>query len=182
MRSFLALLLIPVCACATPVYFSGTYNAPTGDQGSLPGYEYQDLSTAPIEPGILDLIVQVIPDGGTYFYESNQTYYEVLAGITLFLLDSAGDLLQHVSLASESRNGESVSPYTLRASLPFEAIPSAFELFFEGHDARIDWYASFSSRPVAMSAMSVRSAIPEPTTILTVAVGASVLFSRRRSA
>ncbi|KXK33580.1 MAG: hypothetical protein UZ16_OP3001002206 [Candidatus Hinthialibacteria bacterium OLB16] len=180
MRFLIALLFVPVLACATPVHFSGIYQSPMGDESSLPGYENQDLSTSPIEPGILDLIVQIIPEGGTYLYESNRTYYEVLAGVTLFLLDSMGGPLSQVSF-SESRSGEFVTPFMFRASLAYEVIPSAFELFFEGRDARMEWQVSFSPQPVAMTAMNNRSMVPEPTTILTVAIGASVLFTRRRS-
>jgi len=177
----ICLFLLPSLSVATPVTIQGSYVTALDDTPEIfpSGYTSMEIPTGIFGSCLVLLDLLVSPAGGTYLYAANQTYFHTTAGVALDLLDAAGMSLGIVSLRGSSP-GIDASPFTLRDSILLDTAPSAFDLFFEGRDARIDWTVTLIT-PTA-SEMSLRSApaIPEPATLLTLAVGSGFLVARKK--
>jgi hypothetical protein len=180
---FLFLFLLPVLACATPVTLEGSYVTALEDAPEIvpSGYTSVDVPTGILGSCLVLFDLFVSPAGGAYLYASDQTYYHTLAGVTLDLLDNTGNSMGNISLRGSS-TGIGAAAFNLEESILVDTAPTAFDLFFEGRDAQIDWTVTLI--PATASQMSVRSApaIPEPMTLMTLAAGSGFLAYRKRLA
>jgi len=180
MRTVFALLfvcLIPFCAYSTPIAIEGTYITPVGNADGLPGTERFLLGTG--EKGYVEVAFNALvsPQGGAYRASTGTSYFRTMASIALNLLDAGGNLLGQIAVSGRSYGFEAEG-FALSQSLVLKCLPSSVELFFEGHDARIDWSVGFTiEEPFPKR---IQAEIPEPATVFGVGMAGVVLAARRR--
>ncbi len=180
--ALVCLFLLPALVSATPVILEGSYVTAVDDTSEVVPSDCVSVDVPSGLAGsclvVFDLLVS--PVGGTYLYASNQTYYHTMAGVTLALLNAAGDWLGNISLEGSS-TGVNASAFSLSQSLLVESVPTSLELYFGGRDAQIDWNVTLytaTSTPLVRSA----PAIPEPMTLMTLAMGSGFLALRKKLA
>jgi hypothetical protein len=176
MRLLLALFLIlsTTLVCATPVTISGTHLTAVDDTPGYVGLESHQVNPPWVDTCLVLLDVLVTPTGGTYRYETNQTWFNTLAGVTLDLLNSTGKVLERLTLTGRDMGYEATT-FRLQGSAFLTVVPAAFNLYFEGRDARLDWSVSLEPSQPDFSNLA-RSAVPEPMSLLMVGLGAGLVI------
>jgi hypothetical protein len=178
-----ALFLLPALAFATPVTLEGSYLTALEDAPEIvpSGYASVEAPSEILESCLVFFDLFVSPVGGTFLYETGQTYFHTFAGVTLDILGSAGDSLGTLSLKGTS-TGIGATSFSLHESILVSAAPVAFDLFFQGRDAQIDWTITMDSSNSAGLLARSAPTVPEPLTVMTFAAGTGFLALRRKLA
>lgn len=112
------------------------------------------------------------PTGGFYEPFTNSTYYETVASVFVRIIDSVGVQLDQI-IFNYRTAGFAPEGIVLTEAFLLPSTPSLIELYFDGHDAKLNWsmdlYSLTSASPEPFGS------IPEPTTFATVLLGGILL-------
>lgn len=162
----------PTSTPATPIVFDGLFQTAVEQDPQRDFYAAYTLADAPVDQrSILSLALEVTSTGGSYFADRNETYYQTLVQAAVRLWDSTGAFLGEIFLG-HSESGFTPQPESLYGALLLTSVPAVIELAMTGRDAVVDWRLTLDVESrVPADILASGGAVPEPTTLLSLAVG-----------